>query len=128
MPIDFKEDWGAKQMVAEGAMENPRPEAVFALHCRPTITPKGADLETTRYLEAGQFSYASGYDSANSDTFEVVIKGTMAHGSAPQRGVDVAATASPRGLAASGCQYLRVRTKGTAPPSKRMRGERGQKG
>lgn len=113
MPIDFKDDWGAKQMVAEGAMENPRPEAVFALHCRPTITPKGADLETTRYLEAGQFSYASGYDSANSDTFEVVIKGTMAHGSAPQRGVDAITVAAE---AITALQTIRSRRTDTRQP------------
>ncbi len=113
MPIDFKDDWGAKQMVAEGAMENPRPAAIFALHCRPTITPKGADLATKRYLEAGQFSYTSGYDSANSDTFEVVIKGTMAHGSAPQRGVDAITVAAE---AITALQTIRSRRTDTQQP------------
>ena len=113
MPVTFKEDWGAKQMVAEGAMENPRPEAIFALHCRPTITPKGGSLEATQYLEAGQLSYAVGPDSANSDTFEVVIKGKMAHGSAPQRGVDAITVAAE---AITALQTIRSRRTDTRQP------------
>lgn len=113
MPIDFQGDWGAKLMVAEGAMENPKPDAIFALHCRPTITPKGADLETTRFLQAGQFAFSSGYDSANSDTFEVTIKGTMAHGSAPQRGVDAIVVAAE---AIGALQTIRSRRSDTRQP------------
>ncbi|HRQ87393.1 MAG TPA: amidohydrolase, partial [Bacteroidia bacterium] len=94
MPTDYKEDWGAKLMVAEGALENPRPEAIFGLHCRPVISPTSGLLEETRFLEAGQLAYAIGPDSANSDTFEVVIRGKMAHGSAPQRGVDAIVVAA----------------------------------
>jgi len=113
MPVTYKQDWGAKLMVAEGAMENPRPAAVFALHCRPTIVPMGGSLEATRYLEAGQLSYAVGADSANSDTFEVVIKGKMAHGSAPQRGVDAITVAAE---AITALQTIRSRRTDTRQP------------
>lgn len=113
MPLTFAESWGAKRMVAEGAMEDPRPDAVFALHCRPTITPKGAGLEATRFLGAGQLAYASGPDSANSDTFEVVIRGRMAHGSAPHRGIDAIAVAAE---AVTALQTIRSRRTDTRQP------------
>lgn len=113
MPVTYLEDWGAKRMIAEGAMENPRPAAIFALHCRPTISPKGGRLETTQHLEAGQLSYTVGPDSANSDTFSVVIKGRMAHGSAPQRGVDAITVAAE---AITALQTIRSRRTDTRQP------------
>src|SRR5690606_36042771 len=42
MPVDFKGEWGAKRMVTEKVLENPRPAAVFGLHCRPTIVEKSS--------------------------------------------------------------------------------------
>jgi amidohydrolase len=94
MPPSFEGQWGAKQMVAEGVMENPKPDAIFALHCRPTILPPGGRDSDTRPLLAGQLAYASGTDSANSDSFSVTIRGVMAHGSTPHRGVDAITTAA----------------------------------
>lgn len=113
MPVAYDKDWGAKLMVAEGAMENPRPEAVFALHCRPTITRAGSLDEKTEFLKAGQVAYAIGPDSANSDTFEITIKGTMAHGSAPQRGVDAVVVAAE---AVTALQTIRSRRTNTRQP------------
>lgn len=113
MPVTYTEDWGAKLMVAEGAMENPRPEAVFALHCRPTIVPEGGGTEETRYLESGQLSYTIGPDSANSDTFEIAIKGKMAHGSAPHRGIDAIVVAAE---VVSALQTIRSRRTNTGEP------------
>ncbi len=40
MPATYVGDWGAKLMVAEGAMENPKPAAVFGLHCSPCRLPR----------------------------------------------------------------------------------------
>jgi len=113
MPVTFKEDWGAKRMVAEGVMENPKPEAVFALHCRPTVTPAGTLDDSVRFLKAGQLAYAIGPDSANSDTFEVTIKGTMAHGSAPHRGVDAIVVAAE---VITALQTIRSRRTNTLQP------------
>jgi len=113
MPVTFKEDWGAKLMVAEGVMENPRPDAIFALHCRPSIIPEGSGTEATRFLEAGQLSYAIGPDSANSDTFEIVIKGKMAHGSAPHRGTDAIVVAAE---VITSLQTIRSRRTNTREP------------
>lgn len=113
MPSSFKGDWGAKLMIQEGAMENPRPAAVFALHCRPTITPAGAVEDTVLPLRAGQLAYAVGPDSANSDSFMVTIKGVMAHGSAPHRGVDAIVVAAE---AITALQTIRSRMTNTQKP------------
>jgi len=89
MPVHYTNDWGAKLMIAEGALENPTPRAVFALHCSPSATvidPTGRRRETV--MRAGQLGYAIGPISANSDRFAINVQGKMAHGSAPQRGVD----------------------------------------
>jgi amidohydrolase len=113
MPSSFKGEWGAKLMVEEGAMENPRPAAVFGLHCRPTLTPAGSITDDVQPLRAGQVAYAIGPDSANSDSFTVTIKGTMAHGSAPQRGVDAIVVAAE---AITALQTIRSRQTDTRQP------------
>jgi len=113
MPSSFKGEWGAKLMVKEGAMENPRPAAVFGLHCRPTINPAGAIDDSVHYLRAGQVAYAIGPDSANSDSFSVTIKGLMAHGSAPHRGVDAIVVAAE---AITALQTIRSRQTDTRQP------------
>jgi amidohydrolase len=89
MPVHYTAEWGAKLMVAEGALENPAPSAVFALHCSPSamiVDPAGRRRETV--MRAGQLGYAIGPISANSDRFAINVHGKMAHGSAPQRGTD----------------------------------------
>lgn len=94
MPATFKGEWGAKLMVAEGAMENPHPDAVFGLHCATSITPAGATDDETHYLAAGQLAFAFGSDNANSDRFQIVIRGKMSHGSVPHKGVDAIVVAA----------------------------------
>lgn len=113
LPASFKGDWGAKLMVAEGALENPRPAAVFGLHCRPTITRAEAPGEAAQFLRAGQLAYAIGPDSANSDSFTVTIRGTMAHGSTPHRGVDAIVVAAE---AITALQTIRSRQTDTRQP------------
>jgi amidohydrolase len=113
MPSSFKGQWGAQLMVKEGALENPRPAAIFGLHCRPTISPAGAIDDTTHYLRAGQVAYAIGPDSANSDSFSITIKGLMSHGSAPHRGVDAIVVAAD---AITALQTIRSRQTDTRQP------------
>ncbi len=113
MPSSFKGEWGAKLMIAEGALENPRPAAIFALHCRPTITPAGVSGDAVKFLRAGQLAYAIGPDSANSDSFMVTVKGVMAHGSAPHRGVDAIVAAAE---AITALQTIRSRMTDTRQP------------
>lgn len=114
MPATFKGDWGAKLMVAEGVMENPRPEAVLALHSTTAYQPAGnMDYSKVHYLEAGQVGWNIGASSANSDRFQIKIKGQMAHGSAPHRGVDAIAIAAE---AISALQLIRSRETNTQQP------------
>jgi amidohydrolase len=66
---------GAELMVAEGVLENPRPEAVFGLH-------------TFWNMPAGQVGYTPGPALAASDHFWITIKGTGAHGAQPEESAD----------------------------------------
>ncbi len=65
---------GAAAMVADGALQNPRPSAIFGLHVFPG--PLGS-LNT----RAGGFMAAA-------DGLSIVVKGRQTHGSAPWSGVD----------------------------------------
>lgn len=69
------EEAGAKRMVAEGALDNPRPAAIFGLH-------------TTPALEAGQVGFVSGPMLSSADRFSVKIKGKKAHAAWPHLGID----------------------------------------
>jgi amidohydrolase len=113
MPSGYQGDWGAKLMVTEGAMENPRPAAVFGLHCRPTVLQSDMSDDEVRYLKAGQVAYTIGADNANSDTFQITLRGKMAHGSTPHRGVDAIATAAS---AVQALQTIRSRMTNTQRP------------
>jgi amidohydrolase len=113
MPATFKGDWGAKQMVAEGAMENPKPAAVFGLHTTAVVQPAGITDDDVHYLKAGQIGYTPGIDNANSDRFHIIIQGKMAHGSAPHKGVDAIAVASEAVMA---LQMIKSRQTNTRQP------------
>jgi amidohydrolase len=69
------EEGGAPLMIKEGAMDNPKVEAVFGMHIESDI-------------EAGNFEYKSGPFMASSDWFTITIKGKQSHGSQPWKGVD----------------------------------------
>jgi amidohydrolase len=75
------EEGGARLMIKEGALENPRPRAIFGLHTIPT-------------LEAGQIGYQSGPAMASSDRFLITIHGRSSHGAQPQQGVDAVVVAA----------------------------------
>ena len=113
MPATFKGDWGAKQMVAEGAMENPKPAAIFGLHTTAVVQPAGITDDEVHYLKAGQIGYTPGIDNANSDRFHIIIQGKMAHGSAPHKGVDAIAIASEAVMA---LQMIKSRQTNTRQP------------
>jgi amidohydrolase len=113
MPATYKEDWGAKLMIAEGAMENPKPVAVFGLHCSTGISFKHTGEGQPDILEVGDLGWAIGADSAQSDRFSIVIKGSMAHGSSPHRGVDAIAVAAE---CITSLQLIRSRETNTTQP------------
>ncbi|MEE4279761.1 MAG: amidohydrolase [Halieaceae bacterium] len=74
------EEWGAKQMLSEGAFADPRPDVVFGLH----VFPLPVGVIATR---------PKGFLAA-SDRFEIVVKGRQTHGAQPWNGVDPIVTAS----------------------------------
>ena len=75
------EEGGAALMIKEGALENPRPQAIFGLHTMPSI-------------EAGQIGYHSGPAMASSDKFIISVRGKKSHGAQPQLGIDAIVVAS----------------------------------
>jgi amidohydrolase len=74
------EEGGASLMIKEGALENPRPQAIFGLH--------------TGSFEVGQIAYHSGPAMASADRFAIIIRGKKSHGAQPQLGVDAIVVAS----------------------------------
>lgn len=113
MPATFKGDWGAKLMVTEGVMENPKPAAIFGLHTTAQVMPAGTTDDETHYLKAGQLGYTPGIDNANSDRFHIVIQGKMAHGSTPHKGVDAIAVSAEAIMA---LQMIKSRQTNTRQP------------
>jgi len=75
------EDGGAKMMIAEGALQNPTPAAVFGLH-------------VTSRLPMGVIGYRPGPTMASSDTLQITVQGRQTHGAAPWLGVDPIVTAA----------------------------------
>jgi amidohydrolase len=69
------EEGGAKLMVEEGVMDNPKVDAIFGLH-----------IES--FIEAGQIHYKPGAFMAAADFFTIKVKGKASHGSQPWLGVD----------------------------------------
>lgn len=69
------ETGGAPLMIEEGALDNPKVEAIFGLHIMSNI-------------EAGTIQYKQGALMAASDYFKITVKGKGSHGSAPWMGVD----------------------------------------
>jgi len=74
------EEGGATLMIKEGALENPRPQAIFGLH--------------TVAFEVGQIAYHSGPAMASADRFAIIIRGKKSHGAQPQLGIDAIVVAS----------------------------------
>jgi amidohydrolase len=68
-------DSGAKGMVGAGVMDNPKVEAVCALHVAPN-------------LDVGKIRYGPGVVMAGADRIILTVTGKSAHGATPHRGVD----------------------------------------
>ena len=75
------EDGGARMMIAEGALENPVPQAIFGLH-------------VTSFLPLGVIGYRPGPTMASADKLHITVHGKQAHGAAPWLGVDPIVTAA----------------------------------
>lgn len=68
------EEGGAGLMIREGALDNPRPDAIFGLHVWPD--------------PVGTIGYRSGPLMAASDWLHIVVRGRQTHGALPWGGVD----------------------------------------
>lgn len=69
------EEGGARMMVAEGVLENPKVDAIFGLHIQS-------------FLPLGNIKYRPGGMMAATDWFTIKVKGRQAHGAYPWRSVD----------------------------------------
>jgi amidohydrolase len=74
-PGEEKNPGGASLMIKDGVLENPKPQAIFALHVN-TI------------LEIGQLSFRSGKVMASADEIYITVKGKGGHAALPQATVD----------------------------------------
>ncbi len=92
---------GARLMLEEGALNDPRPSAIFALHAFPD-------------LPVGQIGYTVGPAFAAVDHFIVEIRGKQSHGAYPHLGVDPVVMASQAVLA---LQTIRSRSLDPLEPS-----------
>ena len=71
---------GAELMIEQGALENPKVDAIFGLHVFP--------------FEVGKVVWRAGPLMASGDQFRVVVRGRQTHGALPWNGVDPIVTAS----------------------------------
>jgi hippurate hydrolase len=74
-PGEEKHPGGASLMVAEGVLENPKPEAIFALHVFPN-------------LPSGTVGFRSGQYMASADEIYITITGKSGHAALPHLTID----------------------------------------
>ncbi len=69
------EEGGARLMIKEGCLENPKPDAVFGLHIEA-------------FGDLGKIYYKPGPFMASADLFTIKVKGKSSHGATPWQGID----------------------------------------
>jgi len=75
------EDGGAKMMIEQGALDGPRPSAIFGLH-------------VTSRLPLNVVGYRPGPTMASADNLKITIHGRQTHGAMPWAGVDPIVTSA----------------------------------
>jgi amidohydrolase len=80
-PGEEKNPGGASLLIKEGVLENPKPEAIYALHVNPQ-------------LEVGNLSFRGGKVMASADEIYITIKGNGGHAAAPHLTADTILIAS----------------------------------
>jgi amidohydrolase len=80
-PGEEKNPGGASLLIKEDVLENPKPQAIFALHVNPQ-------------LEVGNLSFRDGKVMASADELYITIKGKGGHAAAPHWTVDTILVAS----------------------------------
>src|SRR6266436_8521423 len=71
---------GAEVMIEEGALDDPKPSAIFGLHVFP--------------YPAGEIRYRPAGAMASSDVLRIVVRGRQTHGALPWAGIDPVVVAS----------------------------------
>jgi amidohydrolase len=80
-PSEESPPGGAKPMIREGVLENPKVSGIFGLHCDSAIP-------------VGKIGVKEGPFMAQADSFDIIIKGISAHGARPHDGIDAVVAAS----------------------------------
>ncbi|MFY0252569.1 M20 family metallopeptidase [Chitinophaga sp. 30R24] len=80
-PGEEKHPGGASIMIEEGALENPRPDAILGLHVHPS-------------LEVGHVGFHAGKYMASADEIYITVKGKGGHAAQPHLTVDTILVAS----------------------------------
>ncbi|MEO8039578.1 MAG: amidohydrolase [Betaproteobacteria bacterium] len=75
------EEGGAPLMVRDGALQNPKPDAIFGLHVMAG-------------MPAGMIAYRAGPLMASADWLYITVKGRQTHGAWPWAGVDPVITSA----------------------------------
>ena len=73
--------WGARAMIKEGALQDPKPDVVFGLHVNSG-------------LPSGRIGYRAGPAMANADELRIKVTGRQGHAGYPWRAVDPVTTAA----------------------------------
>jgi amidohydrolase len=74
-PGEEKNPGGASIMIKDGVLENPKPQAIFAMHVHPG-------------LALGQLSFRAGKVMASADELYITIKGRGGHAASPHLCID----------------------------------------
>jgi amidohydrolase len=100
-PGEEQHPGGASLMIQEGVLENPRPQAIFALHVYP-------------HLPSGTVGFRPGQYMASADEIYITIKGKGGHAALPHQTVDPIAIAA---LLITGLQQVVSRKSNPLIPS-----------
>jgi amidohydrolase len=80
-PAFSGKSWGAKAMIKDGVLENPKPDAIFGLH-------------VVSNLPSGRIGYRSGAAMASADELRIKVIGRQGHAGVPWRTIDPVTTAA----------------------------------
>ncbi|MBV8255251.1 MAG: amidohydrolase [Chitinophaga sp.] len=80
-PGEEKHPGGASIMIEEGALNNPKPDAILGMHVQPT-------------MEAGTLGFRAGQYMASADEIYITVKGKGGHAALPQSTADTILIAS----------------------------------
>jgi hippurate hydrolase len=87
--------FGARFMIQDGLLDDPKPDAAFAIHITPNVP-------------AGVITAKGGSMMASADTFSIVVRGQGGHASMPHLAVDPMPVACEIGLAVNAFVTRRV--------------------